>query len=95
MKKLSTNKIIAFAFLIFSILYIIFGFSIEQRRMIGDRQGWDPGSRAIPIGTGFIMLIVSMYIILLAKEKKSPGDRQQNDTASRNLVAMSILVPVL
>jgi len=95
LKKLSTNKIIAFAFLIFSILYIIFGFSIEQRRMIGDQQGWDPGSRAIPIGIGSIMLIVSMYIILSGREKEDTAAEKPHDTASRKLVILSIIVPIL
>ncbi|MCD6121353.1 MAG: tripartite tricarboxylate transporter TctB family protein [Spirochaetales bacterium] len=95
MKKLSTNKIIASAFLIFSIFYIIFGFSIEQRRMIGDQQGWDPGSRAIPIGTGFVMLIVSMYILLSGRKKKDADEKQSSDAASRRLVILSIVVPVL
>ena len=95
MKKLSTNKIIASAFLIFSIFYIIFGFSIEQRRMIGDQQGWDPGSRAIPIGTGFVMLIVSMYILLSGRKKKDADEKQSSDAASRRLVFLSIVVPVL
>lgn len=95
MKKLSTNKIIAFAFLIFSILYIIFGFSIEQRRMIGDKQGWDPGSRAIPIGIGSIMLIVSMYIILSGREKEDTAAEKPHDIASRKLVILSIIVPIL
>ena len=63
--------------------------------MIGDQQGWDPGSRAIPIGTGFVMLIVSMYILLSGRKKKDADEKQSSDAASRRLVFLSIVVPVL
>jgi len=63
--------------------------------MIGDQQGWDPGSRAIPIGTGFVMLIVSMYILLSGRKKKDADEKQSSDAASRRLVILSIVVPVL
>ena len=30
--------------------------------MIGDDRGWDPGSRALPISLGFLMLGLSLYL---------------------------------
>jgi len=93
--KFNIKRIIAFVFLIFSILYIIFGFSIERRRMIGDQQGWDPGSRAIPIGMGLLMLFVSLYIVVFKKEKEAVEKKSPSDNASRRLVILAIAISIL
>ena len=52
------------AWLVFSIIYLLFAMSIEPRRMPADREGWDPGSNAIPIGIGYIMVAVSAYLVI-------------------------------
>ena len=51
------------AWLVFSLWYLIFALSIEARRMPADREGWDPGSNAVPVGLGIIMVVVSLYLV--------------------------------
>lgn len=58
---MNVKKLLPLFFIIISILYIAFSLSIEQRRMIGDVGGWDPGSRAMPLGIGILMLLTSTY----------------------------------
>ncbi len=87
------KRVIPLVFLIFSVFYLVFAFSMEQRRMIGDQQGWDPGSRAIPLGTGFIMLAFSLYLTFSSRREKNEEDVLDRET--RNLVILSILLPVL
>jgi len=42
-------------------LLIFYAFTLEQQRMIGDEAGHDPGSRALPLGSGIVMLIAGLY----------------------------------
>ena len=44
-----------------ALLIIVYGFSLEQRRMIGDEEGHDPGSRALPLAAGAVMLAAGLY----------------------------------
>jgi len=92
MKK-STRTIIPIVFIFFSLLYIILSFSIEQRKMIGDETGWDPGSRAMPIGIGFLMLGVSIYLFF--KERKSGEEEITLDSASKKLIILTIMLSIL
>ena len=92
MKK-STRIIIPIVFIFFSLLYIILSFSIEQRKMIGDEMGWDPGSRAMPIGIGFLMLGVSIYLFF--KERKSGEEEITLDSASKKLIIITIMLSIL
>lgn len=92
MKK-NTRIIIPIVFIFFSLLYIILSFSIEQRKMIGDETGWDPGSRAMPIGIGFLMLGVSIYLFF--KERKSGEEEITLDSASKKLIILTIVLSIL
>jgi len=92
MKK-STRIIIPIVFIFFSLLYIILSFSIEQRKMIGDETAWDPGSRAMPIGIGFLMLGVSIYLFF--KERKSGEEEITLDSASKKLIIFTIMLSIL
>lgn len=92
MKK-TTKIIIPIVFIFFSLLYIILSFSIEQRKMIGDEMGWDPGSRAMPIGIGFLMLGVSIYLFF--KERKSGEEEITLDSASKKLIILTIMLSIL
>ena len=91
--KNSTRIIIPIVFIFFSLLYIILSFSIEQRKMIGDEMGWDPGSRAMPIGIGFLMLGVSIYLFF--KERKSGEEEITLDSASKKLIILTIMLSIL
>jgi len=85
------KRVIPIFFIIIALLYIIFSFTVEERKMIGDVRGWDPGSRAIPIGIGLIMLATSIY--LSRKEKSPPGqDRKPHDPGIRKLTILTILL---
>lgn len=90
---MNIKRVIPLVFLFFSLFYLVFAFSMEQRRMIGDQQGWDPGSRAIPLGTGFIMLGFSIYLTFSSRREKE--EEKSPDRETRNLVILSILLPVL
>ena len=57
------------AWLAFSIIYLLFALSIEPRRMPADREGWDPGSNAIPVGIGYVMVAVSAYLVITDRRK--------------------------
>ncbi|MFP4430694.1 MAG: tripartite tricarboxylate transporter TctB family protein [Spirochaetaceae bacterium] len=61
------------AWLAFSIIYLLFAFSIEARKMPQDREGWDPGSNALPIGIGYLMVALSGY--LLVTDRKGPRNK--------------------
>ena len=91
--KNSTRIIIPIVFIFFSLLYIILSFSIEQRKMIGDEMGWDPGSRAMPLGIGFLMLGVSIYLFF--KERKSGEEEITLDSASKKLIILTIMLSIL
>lgn len=57
------------AWLAFSIIYLLFALSIEPRRMPADREGWDPGSNAIPVGIGYVMVAASAYLVITDRRK--------------------------
>jgi len=85
------KRVIPVAFIVASLLYIMFSFTVEQRTMIGDVKGWDPGSRAMPIGIGFIMLTASVY--LACKERRSPGrEEERQEPSTIKLVVLTILL---
>ncbi|MFB0508489.1 MAG: tripartite tricarboxylate transporter TctB family protein [Thermodesulfobacteriota bacterium] len=79
-------------FILISIFYLIFAFSLEERRMIGDERGWDPGSRALPIGTGVIMLATSIYLTL--REKPAAESPEKLDEGSARLILLTIALTV-
>ncbi len=80
-------------FVVISIFYLIFAFSLEQRRMIGDERGWDPGSRALPIGTGVIMLATSIYLTL--REKPAAERPEKLEEGSGRLIGLTIVLTIL
>jgi putative tricarboxylic transport membrane protein len=91
--KFGTRRIIPLVFLIVSLLYLAFCFSLEQYRMIGDEKGWDPGSRALPIAMGFLMLGLSTYLIF--KETTKEQAERSVPAGARNLIFLTILLSVL
>ncbi|HUV07116.1 MAG TPA: tripartite tricarboxylate transporter TctB family protein [Spirochaetia bacterium] len=91
--KLGIRRIIALAFLIFSLLYIAFSFSLKEMRMIGDDRGWDPGSRALPLGLGFLMLALSIY--LSYRESRKQHSPQPLEAGSRRLILLTVTLSVL
>ncbi|RKX77773.1 MAG: hypothetical protein DRP87_08200 [Spirochaetes bacterium] len=91
---LSIRRLIALVFIAFSVFYIIFSFSIESRRMIGDEKGWDPGSRAIPVGTGFIMLASSLYIFT-KEERKREENKEKIKPETKRVILINLLLSFL
>lgn len=91
--KFGTRRIIPLVFLVVSLLYLAFSFSLEQHRMIGDERGWDPGSRALPIAMGFLMLGLSTYLIF--KETAKEQAEGSVPTGARHLIVLTILLSVL
>ncbi len=92
--KLQSKSLIPVVFVLVAILYVAFGFSLEQRRMIGDERGWDPGSRAMPIGTGLLMLGISIYLFF-KESAAAGGEKRGPDTASVKLVALTIALSIV
>ena len=92
--KPTSKKVIPILFVGVAIFYLIFGFSLEQRRMIADEKGWDPGSKAMPIGIGILMLGLSIYLTL--KEVKSEDTEEKPlDPGSVKLIGLTITMAVL
>ena len=91
--KFGARRVIPLIFLVFSLLYLAFCFSLEQHRMIGDERGWDPGSRALPIAMGFLMLGLSIYLIL--KETSKEQEEQAVPSQARKLILLTIVLSVL
>jgi hypothetical protein len=91
--KFGTRRIIPLVFLIVSLLYLAFCFSLQQYRMIGDERGWDPGSRALPIAMGFLMLGLSTYLIF--KETTKEQAERSVSAGARNLILLTIFLSVL
>jgi hypothetical protein len=91
--KFGARRIIPLVFLAVSLLYLAFSFSLEQHRMIGDERGWDPGSRALPIAMGFLMLGLSIYLIL--RETAGKQEEQAVVPAARKLILLTIVLSVL
>ena len=91
--RFGTRRASAAVFVVLSLLYIAFALSVEQRRMIGDDRGWDPGSRALPLGAGAVMLAASLFLVV--RERAPAGDRERLPTPSRRLIALAIVVSLL
>jgi hypothetical protein len=56
------KRAVPLAFVVIAVLYLALAFSFEDRRMIGDEKGWDPGPRALPVAIGALMLGISAYL---------------------------------
>ena len=91
--KLSTRRVIPLVIVVVSLLYIVFSFSLEQRRMIGDVKGWDPGSRAMPVGVGFLMLGLSIYLSF--KEARSGEEEKPLGTGSKKLIILTATLSII
>jgi hypothetical protein len=61
--------------------------------MIGDERGWDPGSRALPIAMGFLMLVLSIYLIL--RETAKEQEEQAVPSGARKLILLTIVLSIL
>jgi hypothetical protein len=71
--------------LAFSILYLLFALSIEPRRMPADREGWDPGAAAMPIGIGVVMTAVSLYLVVTDRApRRSRGEGSEQSSAEQS-----------
>jgi|GEM_PF-1325950 len=66
-------------------ILISYSLTLEQRRMIGDEGGHDPGSRALPLGSGLVMLFAGLYD--LGKQIRSPKkqDHRKSSRTERGL----------
>lgn len=71
------------AWLAFSIIYLLFALSIEPRRMPADREGWDPGSNAIPVGIGYVMVAVSAYLVVTDRRKPAKAAPAAEETVGK------------
>jgi hypothetical protein len=60
------KRTIPLAFIVLAVLYLALTFSFEDRRMIGDEKGWDPGPRALPVAMGAAMLGLATYLAFRA-----------------------------
>ncbi len=93
------------AWLVFSIAYLLFSLTIEERRMPGG--DWDPGSAALPTGVAVVMIACSAYLVLKenvvgARDSKkrravngesSPGEtRGRLFGATERLIIMTVLL---
>ena len=74
------------AWLAFSIIYLFFAMSIEPRRMPADREGWDPGSNAVPIAIGYVMVAVSTYLIITDRKRPSAERRTASPADTEDIV---------
>ena len=90
----TAKRLIPIVFVVVSILYIVFGFSLEQRRMIGDERGWDPGLRTMPLGIGFLMLSLSLYLAL-KREQSEEHEMPRPDPGSLKLISLTIILSIL
>ena len=91
--KFGTRRVIPLVFLVISLLYLAFSFSLEQYRMIGDEKGWDPGSRALPLAMGFLMLGLSIYLIVVESTREQAD--KSVPAGARNLILLTIVLSVL
>jgi hypothetical protein len=94
--KSAPARVIPLVFTVVSLLYLAFSFSLESRRMIGDEQGWDPGSRALPVAMGLLMLTLSVYLAF--REGRRPAQARTQalvTTGPRRLVFLTIGASVL
>lgn len=71
-------RVMPLVWLAFSIAYIIFSLSIDPRKMPADREGWDPGSNAMPLGVGYVMAAMSGYLVITDR-KRPQADTSETD----------------
>jgi hypothetical protein len=57
-----------------AVICIWYALSLEQRRMIGDETAHDPGSRAMPLAAGVLMLAAGLYETLRRPGKTAPPE---------------------
>ena len=78
-------RAMSLAWLVFSVAYLLFTFTIEERRMPGGV--WDPGSTALPAAVAALMVGCSLYLIakdLRESVRKGPerGRPRETDRAA-------------
>jgi hypothetical protein len=91
--RFGSRRVLPLVFLAFSLLYLAFGFSLQKLTMIGDEQGWDPGSRALPLGAGFLMLGLSVYLVF--RETTRTLTEQAVPSGAQRLILLTIVVSLL
>lgn len=81
------------AWLLFSIVYLVFIVGIEDRQMPGAQ--WDPGSTALPMGVAVVMVICSLYLAVKefagARGHSGTAAADSTDHATRRLAALSVI----
>jgi hypothetical protein len=87
------NRILLTAFLAASLFFLVLALTLDERRMSGDEQGWDPGPRALPVATGGLMLGLTIYL-MLRTWNTAPASKQV-EPAARRLVLFAIGLSVL
>ena len=87
------NRILLAAFLAASLFFLVMAFGMDERRMTGDEQGWDPGPRALPVATGGLMLGLTIYLML--RTWNAPQLSKPVAPASCRLVVFAIGLSVL
>lgn len=101
--KFNIRKTIPIVFFLFGIFYIIFSFTIIERKMIGDVRDWDPGSRAMPLGVGIVIVFSSIYLYFKESRttplKNIKGERKENnhpnEKNTQKLIFLTIILSVL
>jgi hypothetical protein len=90
--KMSIKRVLPICFVIISLLYILFVLSLEPGRMIGDERGWDPGTRALPLFVGLLMLGLSIY--LTVKESRIKETIERIDPSALKLIIQTMMLCV-
>lgn len=87
------NRILLAAFLAASLLFLALALTLDDRRMSGDEQGWDPGPRALPIAAGGLMLGLTVYLML--RSWNAPSNSKPLARPARRLVLFAIALTVI
>ncbi len=74
------------AFLLTSVAYIAFVFSLEEATMIGDNFAYDPGGRIVPLLAAMVLCAASLRLVV--HERASA--HEESDRATRYLVLANI-----
>lgn len=53
-----------------ALIFIAHALTLEDRKMIGDEDGHDPGSRAMPLASGGLMFAAGAYELLRSRKKR-------------------------
>lgn len=81
------------ALLLGSACWIAFTLGLPEQRMIGDRHGYDPGSRLLPLIAGTVLALASAWeLARAARSGAAPRERQEEILP---LLAAHVLVLVL